>query len=43
MPVELWFGEHHIGVKAGTPTCVEFVRFANAILSEFRDAVHPDE
>lgn len=38
MPVELWFGEDHIGVKANTATCIAFQRFANAILSDFRAA-----
>lgn len=39
MPVELWFGEHHIGVKVGTATCVRFQGYANAILAEFHAAV----
>lgn len=38
MPVELWFGEHRIGVKAGSRTGADFLRFANAILADFHSA-----
>lgn len=38
MPVELWFGEHRIGVRPGTPTCAAFQRFANALLAELKAA-----
>lgn len=40
MPVELWFGEHHVGVRPGTPTCEAFQRLANALLAELKAARH---
>ncbi len=38
-PVELWFGEVRMGVKAGSRSHEEFARLADELLTDLRNAV----
>lgn len=37
-PVEMWFGESRIGVKAGTKTYAQFRKYADALFEDLRDS-----
>jgi hypothetical protein len=37
-PVEMWFGEHRIGVRQGTPTYDRLQRYAETLLSDLRES-----
>lgn len=37
-PVEMWFGDHRVGVKRGTRTYDQFRRYADALLDDLRTA-----
>ena len=36
-PVEMWFGEARVGVKAGTKTYEQFRRYADILLGDLKD------
>ncbi len=35
-PVEMWFGEHRVGVKAGTKTYDQFRKYADVLLGDLK-------
>jgi hypothetical protein len=35
-PVEMWFGEARVGVKAGTRTYAQFRRYADVLLRDLK-------
>lgn len=37
-PVEIWFGEYRVGVRAGTKTYDQFRRYADTLLKDLHDA-----
>jgi hypothetical protein len=37
-PVEMWFGEHRVGVKAGSRTYEQFRRFADTLFDDLKAA-----
>ncbi len=37
-PVEMWFGDSRIGVKAGTKTYAQFRKYADVLFADLRDA-----
>ena len=37
-PVEMWFGEHRVGVKAGTRTYDQFRRYAETLFEDLKAA-----
>ena len=37
-PVEMWFGDHRVGVKHGTKTYDQFRRYADALFDDLRGA-----
>ena len=40
-PVEMWFGEHRVGVKAGTRTYDQFRRYADTLFDDLKAADTP--
>ncbi len=36
-PVEMWFGEHRVGVREGTATFDRLRRYADTLLSDLRE------
>lgn len=41
-PVEMWFGESRVGVKAGTATYDRFRKYADVLLEDFRASTRTD-
>jgi len=37
-PIEMWFGEHRVGVKAGTRTFEQFKRYADTLFDDLKAA-----
>ena len=37
-PVEMWFGEYRVGVKAGSKTHTQFRKYADVLLGELKAA-----
>lgn len=37
-PVEMWFGEARVGVKAGTKTYAQFRKYADVLLGDLKGA-----
>jgi len=37
-PVEMWFGESRIGVKAGTKTYAQFRKYADVLFADLHEA-----
>jgi hypothetical protein len=37
-PVEMWFGDHRVGVKSGTATFDRLQRYAGTLLEDLRQA-----
>jgi len=35
-PVEMWFGDHRVGVKAGTKTYDRFRKYADVLLGDLK-------
>jgi hypothetical protein len=35
-PVEMWFGEARVGVRAGTKTYAQFRRYADVLLGDLK-------
>ena len=36
-PVEMWFGDYRVGVKAGSKTHARFRKYADVLLAELKD------
>jgi hypothetical protein len=37
-PVQMWFGDYAVAVKAGSKTHTQFRKYADVLLAELRDA-----